>query len=136
MMALTRDSVQELFENLASGNGDRFFERVSDDVDWTVMGTHPVAGRYRSKAEITDDAFARLDRIFPGGARLVTEYLYVDGETAIVELKAIATDLRGKSFDNRYCWVCRFSGDTIVEVRAYLDSAMVASFVDANETLL
>jgi peptidoglycan/xylan/chitin deacetylase (PgdA/CDA1 family) len=29
-------------------------------------------------------------------------------------------------FDNHYCWVARFDGDTIVEVRAYLDSAMGA----------
>ena len=26
---------------------------------------------------------------------------------------------------NRYCRVCRFDGDMIVEVRAYLDSMMV-----------
>ena len=83
-----------------------------------------------------DHTFARLGRIFEKGVKLVAEHVYIDGETAIVELKAIATDLRGKSFDNRYCWVCRFSGETIVEVRAYLDSAMVASFVEANEALL
>lgn len=100
------------------------------------MGGHPLAGRYRSKAEFRHHTFAGLDPIFKGGAQLVTEHVYVDGETAIVELKAIATDLRGKPFDNRYCWVCRFAGDMIVEVRAYLDSAMVASFIDANEPLL
>jgi uncharacterized protein len=36
-------------------------------------------------------------------------------------------------FDNRYCWVCRFIGDTIVQVRACLDSAMVAYTVLRNE---
>jgi ketosteroid isomerase-like protein len=29
----------------------------------------------------------------------------------------------GMHFDNRYCWLCRFEDDLIVEVRAYLDSA-------------
>jgi uncharacterized protein len=34
---------------------------------------------------------------------------------------------------HRYCWVCRFEGDTIVEVRAYLDSMMVAYTILRNE---
>jgi uncharacterized protein len=29
-------------------------------------------------------------------------------------------------FDNHYCWIVRFDGGTIVEVRAYLGSALVA----------
>jgi hypothetical protein len=38
----------------------------------------------------------------------------------------------GLRFDNRYCWVCRFEGDKIVEVRAYLDSALVARLFEEN----
>ena len=36
-------------------------------------------------------------------------------------------------FANNYCWVCRFDGDEIVEVRAYLDSMMVAYTILRNE---
>jgi ketosteroid isomerase-like protein len=32
-------------------------------------------------------------------------------------------------FDNRYCWVIRFEDNTIVEVRAYLDSALVQKLI-------
>jgi uncharacterized protein len=28
-----------------------FWSRMADDVDWTVKGTHPLAGRYHNKAE-------------------------------------------------------------------------------------
>lgn len=41
--------------------------------------------------------------------------------------------LSGMRFDNRYCWVIRFAGETIVEVRAYLDSALVQKLIDENE---
>jgi ketosteroid isomerase-like protein len=34
---------------LEDGFGAEFFKYVSDDVDWTVEGTHPLAGHYRSK---------------------------------------------------------------------------------------
>ena len=36
---------------------------------------------------------------------------------------------------NTGCWVCRFDGETIVEVRAYLDSAMVDYTIHRNENL-
>ena len=35
-------------------------------------------------------------------------------------------------FDNYYCWVVYFLGETIVRVRAYLDSAMVARLFEEN----
>jgi uncharacterized protein len=50
-----------------------------------------------------------------------------------VELESLSTALNGKPFDNRYCWITRFSNGTIVEVRAYLDSALVQRLIDENE---
>ncbi|WP_197087014.1 hypothetical protein [Bradyrhizobium sp. LTSPM299] len=42
-MAVTPDNVREVFKGLENGDGAAFFTHVADDVDWTVMGTHPVA---------------------------------------------------------------------------------------------
>ncbi|MGI5282549.1 nuclear transport factor 2 family protein [Nonomuraea polychroma] len=110
-----------------------FWARVADDVDWTVEGTHPLAGRYRSKNEFTAATFARLARVLEGGVKLSVEHLYVDGNTTVAELVSTSTTKEGAPFDNRYCWVCRFDGDMIAEVRAYLDSAMVGYAVLRNE---
>ena len=41
-MAITSESVREIFKGLENGDGGAFFERVADDVDWIVMGTHPL----------------------------------------------------------------------------------------------
>jgi len=30
-----------------------------------------------------------------------------------------------KTFNNTYCWVVKFENDIIIEVRAYVDSALV-----------
>ncbi|RVX38390.1 hypothetical protein EDD27_0695 [Nonomuraea polychroma] len=110
-----------------------FWARVADDVDWTVEGTHPLAGGYRSKNEFTAATFARLARVLDGGVKLTVEHLYVDGDTTVAELVSTSTTKEGAPFDNRYCWVCRFDGDMIAEVRAYLDSAMVGYAVLRNE---
>jgi len=57
----------------------------------------------------------------------------VEGDTAAVELKANGTAKNGYPFKNEYCWVCRFEGEKIVEVRAYLDSALVNKVLEENE---
>jgi ketosteroid isomerase-like protein len=60
------------------------------------------------------------------------EHVIVSDGWAVVELRSLATAKNGLRFDNRYCWVCRFAKGEIVEVRAYLDSALVARLFDEN----
>jgi len=51
-----------------------------------------------------------------------------------VELVADATCKNGFVFDNTYAWCVRFDeARTVVQVRAYLDSAMVKQAVEENE---
>jgi uncharacterized protein len=105
---------------------------VDDKVDWIVEGTHPLAGHYKSKSDFVAGTFAKLAKVLPNGAQLVVEHLIVKDDQAVVELHSLATAKNGLKFDNRYCWVCRFVNRTIVEVRAYLDSALVARLFAEN----
>ena len=131
-MAITPDRVREIFKGLEKGDGAAFFAHVADDVDWTVMGTHPLAGRYRSKADFIAGTFAKLGKVLPQGTQLHLEYLIAKGDQAVVELHSLATARNGMRFDNRYCWIVYFQGAVIVRVRAYLDSAMVARLFEEN----
>jgi ketosteroid isomerase-like protein len=125
--------VRRLFANLERGESDAFFEHVADDVNWTVMGTHPLAGIYRTKSGFLAHTFARLDKVLKEGVVLRVTNVLVDGDSTAVEMESLSTALDGKPFDNRYCWIVRFSNGTIVEVRAYLDSALVQRLIDENE---
>jgi uncharacterized protein len=131
-MAITAETVRAIFKGLESGDGGAFFEHVASDVDWTVMGTHPLAGRYRTKQAFVEATFAKLGRVLVAGAQLVLEHLVVQGDEAVVELHSMATARNGMRFDNRYCWVVLFRNGVIVNVRAYLDSAMVAQLFAEN----
>lgn len=129
---VTTELVRKMFKGLETGDGADFFAHVADDVDWTVMGTHPLAGHYRSKAAFVQGTFAKLDKVLRAGAQLVVENLIVKDDQAVVELSSGATAKNGMRFDNRYCWVIYFRDDVIVRVRAYLDSAMVARLFEEN----
>ena len=124
--------VHQIFKHLESGDGRGFFDHVADDVDWIVEGTHPLAGHYHSKADFVAHTFEKLAKVLPQGTQLHVEHALVSGDWAVVELRSDATAKNGLRFDNRYCWVCRFINGTVVEVRAYLDSALVARLFDEN----
>jgi hypothetical protein len=52
-MAVTPDYVREVFRGLENGDGAAFFTHVADDVDWTVMGTHPLAGHIAARQTLS-----------------------------------------------------------------------------------
>jgi uncharacterized protein len=131
-LSLDEQTVRQIFAGLEHGDGDAFFSHVADDVDWTVMGTHPLAGHYASKAAFKAGTFSKLGKVLPDGTQLRVTHAFVSGSTAVVELVSAATARNGMLFDNHYCWVVRFDGATIVEVRAYLDSALVAELFRQN----
>jgi uncharacterized protein len=132
-MPPTTEQIRALFAHLETGDADAFFAHVAADVSWTVMGTHPLAGTYHSVADFRAATFSRLNRVLREGVRLRVTHVTAGGEWAAVELEALSTALNGEPFANRYCWVCRFADERIAEVRAYLDSALVAKLVADNE---
>ena len=129
---LTTAYIQQIFRNLESGDGKGFFEHVAEDVDWVVEGTHPLAGHYHTKADFLTHTFDKLAKVLPQGTQLHVEHVLISGDWAVVELHSEATAKNGLRFDNRYCWLCRFADGRIVEVRAYLDSALVARLFQEN----
>jgi ketosteroid isomerase-like protein len=131
-MTLNVNYVHDVFKNLESGDGHAFFDYVAADVDWIVEGTHPLAGHYRSKSDFLAHTFEKLGKVLPQGTQLHVEHSLVSGDWAVVELHSLATARNGLRFDNRYCWVCRFANGKIAEVRAYLDSALVARLFEEN----
>jgi uncharacterized protein len=131
-MAVDTGFVRKIFAGLEHGDGAGFFAHVADDVDWTVMGTHPLAGHYLSKADFIAGTFAKLGKVLPNGAQLHVDNLIVTDDIAIVELHSEAIAKNGFRFDNHHCWVCYFENDVIVRVRAYLDSVMVARLFAEN----
>jgi uncharacterized protein len=131
-MGISSSQVRDIFKGLERGDGAAFFQHVAEDVDWTVMGTHPLAGHYVGKQAFIAGTFAKLGRVLPQGAQLHVEYMITQGDQAVVELRSLATAKNGIRFDNRYCWVVYFRDAIITRVRAYLDSAMVTQLFAEN----
>ena len=79
-MTIQASYVRSLFANLENGRTDAFFDHVAEDVDWTVMGTHPLAGTYHTKADFLVHTFGRLNKLLKEGVVLRVTNLLVDGD--------------------------------------------------------
>jgi ketosteroid isomerase-like protein len=133
-LTVTSNYVREVFKGLEHGDGTDFF--AHDDVDWTVMGTHPLSGHYHSNADFIAGTFAKLDQVLPQGAELHLEHLIVEDNQGVVELRSAALAKNGMRFNNCYCWIVLFENEAIVRVRTSLDSAMVANLFKENPITL
>jgi ketosteroid isomerase-like protein len=102
-MAIAPDYVREVFKGLETGDGAAFFKHVADGVDWRVMGTHPLAGHYRSKRAFQEATFGRLGKVLPKGAQLRLTNVIVAADMAVVELvsDALTTTIAGWSASTR-----------------------------------
>jgi ketosteroid isomerase-like protein len=132
-LSVTIEYVEKLFRNLSTGNSRVFFENVADDVQWTVTGTHPMAGVYTTKADFLAHTLQRLNKLLTGDLVLNVDHITAAGDTAVVEMTSASTARNGKPYVNRYCWVVRFDRGVIKEVRAYLDSFLVHQTIAENE---
>ena len=54
----------------------------------------------------------------------------VSGHWAVVEFTANGITKKGSVYAQELCWICRYDGEMIVEVREYLDSAQVKRLID------
>lgn len=132
-MSLDIEYVKKLFNHLNTGENDKFFECVADDVVWNVMGTHPLAGTYKSKEDFLLNTFQRLNKLLKNNVILDVNNIIIQNNTAVVEMESIATAVNGLPFNNTYCWICEFKNNKIIGVRAYVDSALVQRLIDQNE---
>jgi len=131
----TRDEIESLCSHLATSDPSKFFDRVSPDVEWDVMGTHPCAGHFTSLQSWKDGAFGPINKVLREPLQLKVRNIAGGGDQAwaVVELEANAVCKNGMDYPQRYAWVMRFDeSGIIVQVRAYLDSALVQKAVDSN----
>ncbi|MCJ1355497.1 MAG: hypothetical protein MMC33_005489 [Icmadophila ericetorum] len=130
--------MQQIFSGLADNDFPGFFAHVVEDVDWNVRGTHPLAGMYHNKTIFVVNSVARLaklvDETKPQAQQIVNIVGGCNEEWAAVEIQSQQITLIGSEFNNTLAWFTRFNLlHQIVQVRAYLDSALVTRVVTENE---
>jgi ketosteroid isomerase-like protein len=130
---LTHETVQKVFSPLESSDSQTFFTHVSPTCAWTITGhSHPLAGHH-DKSSVIKNALNRIGGCMATPIKRQVTGILVSGDWATVEHTAEATTKVGGRYWQEFCWVCRFEGDVIVELRMYMDSAHARDVIEANE---
>jgi ketosteroid isomerase-like protein len=84
----SRQKISEIIGSLAQGKHADFFAHVANDVDWIILGHHPLAGRYHGITEFQEQILGRLNAIMKNPLQLKVRSVIGGGdeEWAVVEL--------------------------------------------------
>ena len=124
--------VHEAFEKWRGGTYV-FAELLAPDVVWTIHGSGPVAGTYRSR----DDFVERASR--PLTLRLATPVvpevrgIYAVGDTVLIRFDGSATTTSGALYRNQFLWMFRMKDGLVIEAEAFLDLTAYQRVVQDNE---
>lgn len=126
---------KQLMENICSelekGNGQPFLESMADDFCWHITGTTKWSGTYKGKASVRRDLLGPLMSQFVERYTNVPVRLIAEDDFVVVECRGKATTKSGKSYNNTYCWVCRFGNGKLRELTEYLDTELVTAALEA-----
>ena len=123
--------MQEVFEQLAQGNGKPFGELMAEDFCWTITGTTPWSGTYRGRQEVRSRLLGPLFAQFAERYTNTAQRILADGDWVVVECRGRVTLKSGKPYHNCYCYVIRMEQGRMKELTEYLDTQLVATALEA-----
>ena len=116
----------QAFQPWERGNSTPFFDLIADDVTWTVIGSTSVSGVYHSKQEVIDKAFDPLLRRLNGALTARFVDIGADGEKVYLRFESSGVAKTGINYEQTYCFAMVMRGGRVIEIVAYLDTAMLA----------
>ncbi|KKX26692.1 nuclear transport factor 2 family protein [Rhizobium sp. LC145] len=124
--------VSEAFDKWRAG-GNIFAGLLAPDVVWTIHGSGPVAGTYRSVEDFIERASAPLISRLATPLMPEVHDIFADGNTVIIRFDGSATTTSGAPYRNQFVWIFRMEEGSVVEAEAFLDLAAYQNVVENNE---
>ena len=123
--------LQDVFVELAKGNGKPFADLMADDFCWIVPGHSSWSGVWRGKESVRRDLLRPLFARFEGVYTNEAQRFIAEGDYVVVECRGNVMTKSGRRYDNHYCYVCRFSQGKLRELTEYMDTELCASALGA-----
>lgn len=128
--ASNKQLMQDVFAELASGNGKPFTEHMADDFCWNMIGTTAWSRTYTGKAAVLNELFKPLFAQFADRYTNTAHRFVAEDDVVVVECRGRVTTTSGKPYHNTYCYVIRFENGLMKELTEYLDTALVENALE------
>jgi ketosteroid isomerase-like protein len=117
--------VRGFFENLSAGNAPAAFDALGDAATWWIQGNIPSLSGTRTKAQFAE-LLGQISSRIDGPLTLRVKGVTAEGDRVAVEAESFAKMKSGKTYQNRYHFLCEVRDGKIQAVREYLDTMHAA----------
>jgi ketosteroid isomerase-like protein len=124
-----KDLVRASFDRWRSGTGGPF-ELLAADVDWTIVGSSPLAKTYHGKQQFIDEVIGPFNARMSKPLAPTVRGIFADGDTVIILFDAEATAKDGKPYRNTYSWYLEMRDAKVVKAVAFFDNRHFDEFWD------
>ncbi|MBW8483240.1 nuclear transport factor 2 family protein [Actinomadura parmotrematis] len=120
---------QEIFEQMAEGNGRALTDAMADECRWVFPGAWSWSGVWEPKERLVGGMLRPLMTQLTG-YRVRAELILADGDRVVVQARSTSTTKRGESYDQTYCFIFRVADGRITEVVEHCDTSLVERVLD------
>ena len=109
--------LKKISEEFAKGNLDFSEVYLADDIEWNILGESPVIG----KNQVLEVSKMLQLESFPV---ITIKNIVAEGDYVVIESTGEAKTKSGKPYNQTYCDVFKFKGETLYKITTYLDTAL------------
>ncbi len=120
-------AITNAFKRLGEGNGEPLLDLLDEQVQWTIIGNTRFSGTFNGKADLVARLIEPLGGMLDGHLHITVENIFAEGDFVAVQGHGQSKTLAGGTYNNTYCWVYRWRGDTIVALTEYLDTEVLSA---------
>jgi ketosteroid isomerase-like protein len=127
--------VAHAFEAMGRSDIAPLVDLMTDDFAWIVEGKSKFSRRFDGKSEVEEALLRPLFDTFATPYRFEIEEIIAEGDRVVVLGRGQVRTKWGKDYDNHYCFVIRMANNRMVELREYLDTALVEAVFGKDREL-
>jgi uncharacterized protein len=117
--------MQYILSELSKGNDAPLIAAMSDDMQWTWMGTDQWSKTFKGKLVVLNELWKGVKTGITPPFRVKARRFVADGDHVVVEAVGHNTTPAGKTYNNKYCWVCRIAEGKLKSLHEYMDTELV-----------
>jgi ketosteroid isomerase-like protein len=123
--AENKEFMQEVFGELAKGNGKPFVESLGEDIRWSIIGSTEWSGTWEGKEAVQKGLLGPLFAQFATTYRNRAIRLIAEDDYVVIECRGDVITNEGRPYRNTYCYVCRLEGGSVRELTEYCDTELL-----------
>jgi len=125
MTTTDKQLLKKISEEFAKGNLEFSAAYMDEGIKWNIVGNSPITG----KEQVLEVSKMLQLESFPV---ITIKNIVAEGNYVVVESTEKAKTKNGKPYNQTYCDVFQFSGEKLLEITTYLDTALSNEALSEN----